>query len=184
MDNGASSYRRFLDGDDNGLAEIIKQYNEGLTCYIDSFLGNLSVADELSEEVFVKIGVKKPRFAEKSSFKTWLYAIGRNVAKDYLRKASRSSNVSLDSCSEQAAEELPETDMIRREGNETLYRTMQSLSPDYRQVLWLTYFENFNSKEIAKIMHRSVHSVETLAYRARQALKLKLGKEGVDCENV
>lgn len=57
MDNGASSYRRFLDGDDNGLVEIIRSYNDGLTLYLNSFVHNLSVADELSEDVFVKIGV-------------------------------------------------------------------------------------------------------------------------------
>lgn len=184
MDNGASSYRRFLDGDDNGLAEIIKQYNTGLTLFIDSFVGNLSVADELSEEVFVKIGIKKPRFSEKSSFKTWIYSIGQNVAKDYLRKKSRSINLSLEQCSEQAGEELPEADMIRKEENEQLYRAMLTLNKNYRQVLWLIYFENFNTKEIAEIMHKSVHSIETLSYRARQALKTKLGKEAVDSENI
>ena len=82
MDNGASSYRRFLDGDDTGLAEIIRSYNDGLTLYLNSLVNNLSVADELSEDTFVKIGVKRPHFSGKSSFKTWLYAIGRNIAID------------------------------------------------------------------------------------------------------
>ncbi len=58
MDNGASSYRRFIDGDDNGLAEIIRSYNAGLTLFINSFVNNLSIADELSEETFVKIGLQ------------------------------------------------------------------------------------------------------------------------------
>jgi DNA-directed RNA polymerase specialized sigma24 family protein len=93
MDNGASSYRRFLDGDDEGLAEIIKIYNAGLTLYLNSFVNNLSVADELSEDTFVKIGVKKPHFSGKSSFKTWLFAIGRNIAVDYIRKTSNTTTI-------------------------------------------------------------------------------------------
>lgn len=62
MDHGASSYRRYLDGDDNGLAEIIRLYNSGLTLFINSFVNNLSVADELSEDTFVKIGLKSHVF--------------------------------------------------------------------------------------------------------------------------
>lgn len=89
MDKGAESYRRYLKGDDSALAEIIKEYNDGLTAYINTFVDNLSASDELSEDTFVKIGVRKPHFTGKSSFKTWLYAIGRNVAIDYIRKSSK-----------------------------------------------------------------------------------------------
>ena len=96
MDNGASSYRRFLDGDDNGFVEIVKDYKDGLILFLDSFVSNLSVAEELAEDTFVKLGIKKPYFSGKSSFKTWLYAIGRNVAVDYICKESKRSEVSID----------------------------------------------------------------------------------------
>ena len=184
MDNGASSYRRFLNGDDNGLAEIIRQYNTGLTLYINSFVGNISVADELSEEVFVKIGVKRPRFSEKSTFKTWLYAIGRNVASDHLRKASKTESVPLDACFSLAGEQFPETDVLKNEENTQLYQAMQKLKSDYRQVLWLSYFEDFSNKEIASVMKKSAHSIETLTYRARNALREELRKEGFVYENI
>ena len=95
MDNGASSYRRFLDGDENGLVEIIRDYKDGLIFYLNGFTQNIYVAEELAEETFVKLVVKKPRFSNKSIFKTWLYAIGRNVAIDYLRHASKTSNACL-----------------------------------------------------------------------------------------
>ena len=58
MDNGASSYRRFLDGDNNGFVEIVRIYNDGLVLYLNSFVNNISVADELAEETFVKLGIK------------------------------------------------------------------------------------------------------------------------------
>lgn len=85
MDNGASSYRRFLNGDDEGLTEIVRDYKDGLMLYLNGFVNNISTAEELMEETFFKIITKKPRFREKYSFKTWLYTIGRNVAIDYLR---------------------------------------------------------------------------------------------------
>ena len=87
MDNGASSYRRFLDnGDVQGLDEIIIEYSDGLILYLTSIVGNVQTAEELTEDTFVLLGTKKPKYKEKSSFKTWLYAIGRNIAIDHLRK--------------------------------------------------------------------------------------------------
>ncbi|MBQ7596856.1 MAG: RNA polymerase sigma factor, partial [Clostridia bacterium] len=80
MDNGASSYRRFLAGDDDGLAEIIRDYRDGLIFYLNGFVNNIHSAEDMAEDVFVKIAVKKPHFKGTSSFKTWLYAIGRNEA--------------------------------------------------------------------------------------------------------
>ena len=67
MDNGASSYRRFLDGDDNGFVEIVRDYKDGLILFLDSFVRNLSIAEDLAEDTFVKLGIKKPRSSGKSS---------------------------------------------------------------------------------------------------------------------
>lgn len=184
MDNGASSYHRFLNGDDNGLAEIIKSYNDGLTLFLNSFVNNLSVADELSEDTFVKIGLKKPRFSGNSSFKTWLYAIGRNVAIDFIRKSPNHANISIDDCAEQADEETIEKEFLKEEQKIILHKAMNKLKPEYRQVLWLTYFEEMSAKETAKVMKKSVHSIENLVSRARQSLKSELKQEGFVYENL
>ena len=70
MDNGASSYRRFLDGDDQGIAEIVGEYKDGLILYIQHYVGNIFVAEELAEDTFFRLMTKKPKFAGKSSFKS------------------------------------------------------------------------------------------------------------------
>lgn len=89
MDNGASSYRRYLDGDDSGLADIIKIYKDGITLYINGYVNNIFVAEDLMEETFFKLATPRPLFKGKSSFKTWLFTIARNVAVDYLRNNAR-----------------------------------------------------------------------------------------------
>ena len=61
---------------------------------------------------------------------------------------------------------------------------MEKLKPDYQQVLWLTYFEELSNKETADVMKKSVHGIETLVYRARNALKKQLEKEGFTYENI
>ena len=180
MDNGASSYRRFReDGDESGLVEIIRDYKDGLILYLNSFVGNIHTAEELAEDTFVLLGIKKPKDKEKGSFKTWLYTIGRNVAIDYLRRNSKRSNISIDDCPELFSDEQNlEKAYIKEERKITLHRAHAKLKSEYRQVLWLVYFEDFSIKQVAAVMKKSVHSVETLVYRARKALKSQLELEG------
>ena len=186
MDNGASSYRRFRDnGDESGLVEIIRDYKDGLILYLTSIVGNIQTAEELAEDTFVLLGTKKPRDKGGSSFKTWLYTIGRNVAIDYLRKYRRRTFISLEDSAELVSEEAEiESVYLRKEQQITVHRAMRELSPDYRQVLWLIYFEELSSKEAARIMGKSVRSVESLLYRARKSLKAQLEKEGFDYEKL
>ena len=179
MDNGAESYRRYIDGDDNGLVELIRDYKDGLTLYLTGITSSLSLAEELMEETFVKLVVKKPRFYEKYSFKTWLYTIGRNVAIDYLRKYSRVINVDSDEMERVFVEsESPEQAYIRDEDKLILHRAMSALNPDYRQVLYLAYFEDFSNAQIAHVMKKNTRQIENLLYRAKLSLKSQLNKEG------
>ncbi|MBD5104798.1 MAG: RNA polymerase sigma factor [Ruminococcaceae bacterium] len=178
MDNGASSYRRFLDGDENGLVEIIRDYKDGLIFYINSFVGNIHTAEELAEDTFIKLFTHRPRDNGKGSFKTWLYTIGRNKAIDHLRRSRRNPVISSEETAEAAsdAEEL-EALYIKEERKLAVHKAMSELKDEYRQVLYLIYFEEFSNKEAARIMKKSVHGIETLAYRARQSLKAVLEKE-------
>ena len=180
MDNGASSYRRFRDeGDENGLVEIIRDYKDGLIFYLNSFVGNIHTAEELAEDTFVLLGIKKPKNKGKSSFKTWLYTIGRNRTIDYLRHNSKTAEISIDEYAELISEEKSlELSYIQEERKIIIHQSLRKLKPEYQQVLWLIYFEGLSNKEAAIVMKKSVHNIETLVYRARNALKSQLEMEG------
>lgn len=183
-DKGAISYRIFLDGDDNGFVQLIKDYKDGLILYINNYTQNIFTAEDLAEDTFVKIITKKPRFSGKSSFKTWLYAIGRNVALDYLRH-NKSTEVSFDELPEMKAEEASlEAKYIKKDDAETLHRAINRLAPQYRQILWLIYFEDFSNSDAALVMKKTVRSTEMLLYRAKQSLKAELNKEGFEYEKL
>ncbi len=178
MDNGASSYRRFLDGDDKGLAEIVRDYKDGLILYLNGFVSNISVAEELMEETFFKIITKKPRFQAKYSFKTWLYTIGRNVAIDHLRHNSKRSDVSMDDAENYLQDEYDlEKLYIIEERKIAVHRALKRLRSEYRQVLWLIYFEGFSNADAAAVMNKSARQMKNLIYRAKSALKSELDKE-------
>ena len=185
MDRGSEAYRRFREeGDEEGLAEIIRLYREGLIFYLAGILGDLSAAEEAAEDVFVRLGTKKPRDRGKSSFKTWLYAIGRNEARSAIRR-KRAVLVPPEEIPELTdVYDSPELTCFAEEKNRALHRCLGRLKSEYHQVLWLYYFETLSAKEIAAVMDRSVHSVETLLYRARLAAKRELEKEGFDHEDL
>jgi RNA polymerase sigma-70 factor (ECF subfamily) len=178
MDNGACSYRRFLDGDDEGFVEILRDYKDGLILYLTSIVGNIHIAEELAEDTFVLLGTKKPKDKGKGSFKTWLYTIGRNLATDTLRR--RKDNVPLDEVAGVSeSDDSVEEEYLRTERNASVRRCMDKLKAEHTQALWLVYFESFSYAEAARIMKKSPRQFDSLIYRARTSLKTELEKEGV-----
>ena len=169
--------------DESGLVDIIRQYRDGLIFYLYSIVADLVIAEELAEDVFVLLGTKKPKDNGKGSFKTWLYTIGRNKALNYIKKQKRHPEISVEDCPEMADDSfLLETMHILEDRKLHLHRAMQTLKPEYRQILWLVYFEELSLKDAAAIFKKSVHSTETLVYRARKSLKQQLEKEGFTYE--
>lgn len=179
MDNGANSYRRFLDGDDKGIAEIVGDYKDGLILYLNGYVNNIYIAEELTEDTFFRLITKKPKFSGKSSFKSWLYAIGRNVAVDFVRHHSKLLNTAIEDMENYLSEEQGlEQSYIKQERKIIVHRALSELIPDYRNILWLVYFEGFSSKEAATILKKNDRQIKNLLYRAKQSLKSKLEKEG------
>lgn len=180
MDNGTINYRRFCEcGDESGLTEIIIEYRDGLIFYLNSIVGNISTAEELAEDTFVLLGTKKPRDKGTGSFKTWLYTIGRNRALNYLKKHKKATEIAIDDCKEIVFDEHNlEIAYIKEEQKITVHRALKALKPEYRQVLWLVYFEDLKISEAAIVLKKSVHNTETLVYRARKSLKSQLETEG------
>ena len=179
MDNGASSYRRFLNGDDKGLGEIVRDYADGLTLYLNGIVNNISLAEELMEETFFRLITKKPKFHPKHAFKTFLYTIGRNVAIDHLRRSAKISDTSFEDLESYIQDEYDlENLYIIEQRKITVHRVLKKLNTDYRQVLWLLYFEDLSHAEAAAVMKKSARQMKNLVYRAKSALKSELDKEG------
>jgi RNA polymerase sigma-70 factor (ECF subfamily) len=181
MDKGALSYEKYKNGDDQGFYEIVREYFDGLAAYINGIVGDFGLAEELADDALLKLALKKPDFNKKSSFKTWLYSIGRNAALDSLRKKSHVF-VSIDDAD--GVTDGPEREYIKSERNRQLYRALEKLKPEYREVLYLSYFEDMSADDISALTRKSKGSVYTLMNRARASLKEILQKEGFDYENV
>ena len=130
MDNGASSYLRFLDGDDKGLVEIVGDYKDGLILYLNGYVNNIFIAEELTEDTFFRLITKKPKYSGKSTFKSWLYAIGRNVAVDYIRHNSKILNTPIEDLENYLSEEKSlERSYIKEERKLVVHKALSERYP-------------------------------------------------------
>lgn len=183
MGNDADCYRRFLDGDDNGLREIIDIYYNGLTLYINGIVRSEAETEDIVQETFVRLAVKRPRYYPKYTFKTWLFTIARNIALNYIKRyIVRFYDQPIDDYITLSDGTDVEKEHLRSEQNIQLHRAMKTLNPDYYQVLYLTYFEGLDTSQTAKVMGRSKRQIGDLLYRAKGSLKSKLEKAGFKYE--
>lgn len=184
MDNGASSYHRFLNGDESALTEIVSQYRPGLQSYIYSIVNDYSVAEDLTEDTFVKILLKKPKNKGTATFKTWLYTIGRNLAIDYMRKNPKGRYVPLDEIYDIEGECQKFADMDYNEDvQRVISNALENINPDYKNIIILFYFEDFSIEEISKIIKKPKKGTSVILHRARKAMKKQLEKERFTYEN-
>lgn len=179
MDNGADSYRRFLDGDDNGIVEIIRDYKDGLIFFLNRYVNNIHIAEDLAEDTFFRIVTRKPSYTAKYSFKTWLYTIGRNTAINYGKKhMGNFSSVPVEDYNGlYRDEDLLEESYLREERKILLHRALDRIRPLYGRVLYLKFFEDLTNEQIGKVLRRSSRQIENLVYQAKRALKAELEKE-------
>lgn len=174
-DAGAEAWRRFLEGDESALEELIGLYREGLTLFITGFVSNTSDAEELMMDTFARFAVKGKQFQGKSSLKTYLYAIGRNLALRHLKKHRRDRHFALEET--HAAPNNPEVEVLREEDNRRLYCAMRQLKAEYRETLHLLYFEGMTYAEAGRVLHKTEKQIADLTYRGKAALKAKMERE-------
>lgn len=183
MDNGAEAYRRFLAGDDNGLECVIGLYKDSLIFFIMQYVGSFDIAEELTEDTFVALAVKRPLFSEGAKFRTWLFTIARNKALNYLKSAAFRKNVPIDEAEDVFLPGSPEQRLLEQERYRALYGAIGSLSANQREMVCLVYFEEMSVAQAASVIHKTQRQGNSILFRARQNLKTVLEKEGFEYEN-
>jgi len=181
MISDESLYYNYIDGDSNALAELLARYDESLNLFIFSFVKNEEEAEDLAIDAFAHLAASDKRFKGKSSFKTWLFAIGRNLALEYLRRHRIDMDDLFDECA--ADFKTPDLPILQKERYAQLYRALGMLNAEYRQVLYLKFFEDMSVAETAKVTGKKERQISDLIYRGKQALKKELEKAGFEYEN-
>ena len=163
-------YGRFLrEGQEKDLRVLLERHREGLTLFLYGYVHSMEDAEELMLDAFAAAAAGTTRFSGKSSFKTWLFAIGRNLAMNHLRRRK----VTFTPLEESLAGDggAADLEILQKERNRQLYEGLEQLPPDYRQVLYLLYFEDMSHEDAGKVMKKNRKQVYNLAARGKKALK-------------
>ena len=176
MDNGASSYRRFLDGDESAFGEIMRELFYGLVFFIDRYVQDTQAAEDIAIDAFADLIVHRHRYNFKVTLKTYLYMVGRSRALDYLKRRKRTEELSLAEGIEdgKSLEEIVLSDERKR----TIHRALQKLPEEMRLAVHLVYLDGMTYQETAKIMKKSQKQVDNLLYRGKKELRIILGEDG------
>lgn len=177
-------YNSFLQNKNNeDLRELLERHRNNLTLFLFGIVHDMEDAEELMLDSFAVLVSGSPGFLGKSSFKTWLFSVGRNLALKHLRK--KRPMVPLQDAGEGnqlSINEVPESGLIKNETYMQLYAAMERLNPDYREILQLIYFEEMSLDEAAAVMKKTKKQVYNLSTRSRQALKDELERMGFDID--
>lgn len=177
MESIEDSYRSYLDGDKASFDNIIKSLRNSLTLFINRYVHNVTVAEDICIDVFMELIVHKHRYNFKTSLKTYLFMIGRSKALDYIKHNKKLEITDIDDC-DIADEKQLEDLVIQNEKYQKLNTAVLRLPDEMKYAVHLVYFEGMTYKEVAKVMKKSEKQIDNLLYRAKIKLKAYLGKDG------
>ncbi len=171
-------YRRFCaERSEDAFRELLLRHRAGLTLFIYGFVGNWEDAEDLMMDAFAETAAGHTVFSGKSSFKTWLFSIGRHLALRLVRR-QRLQFTALEEDGGPADPSAPEAELINAERDRQLYEALSRLNPEYRQALYLLYFEDMSREEAGKVMGKTRRQIYNLTERGRTALRNELERMG------
>lgn len=152
---------------ENDPEQVIKTYSDMVYRLAFARTGTKEDADEVYQEVFLRLLKKRPVFENEEHCKAWLLRVTVNCSNTLLTSLWKKRTVELE-------EDLP----FQEKESLELYRELSELPQKYRDVIHLFYYEELSVAEIANILHRKESTVRTQLTRARAMLREILEEEG------
>jgi RNA polymerase sigma-70 factor (ECF subfamily) len=158
---------------------VLKHYQTKVFHLAVSILGNRELAEDASQEIFLRIWRALPAYRGASSLSTWIFSIARNASLTALKRASARRTISLEEPGMLAAAERQEPDRPTPD----LALLVSQLPEKQRQVVTLFYMEEKSYEEVASLLDMPMGTVKTHLFRARKELALRFSKQKAQKEN-
>jgi RNA polymerase sigma-70 factor (ECF subfamily) len=170
--------RKAQRGDEHAFSLIVRAYEQPVYNYVLRLVGDRALAEDLAQEVFLRVYQGLPSFSLRSRFTTWLFQVTKNRVLDELRALERRPRavVTLD--------DIPPLEVVdapfeRAEAISAVWRAVEGLSVDLKMALLLRDVVGLSYTEIADSLEITLATVKWRIYKAREEVQVCLAREGI-----
>ena len=170
--------RKAQRGDERAFSIIVRAYEGPIFNYVLRLVGDRSLAEDLTQEVFLRVYQGLPNFSLRSKFTTWLFQVTKNRVLDELRASERRPRAGV------ALEDLPPLEVVdapmeRLETIDALWRAVENLNVDLKMALLLRDVVGMAYNEISDSLEVTLATVKWRIFKAREEVQLSLAREGI-----
>jgi RNA polymerase sigma-70 factor (ECF subfamily) len=175
---------RVRDDDEDAFEQLIERYQDRVVGVLTYMINNPDDAEELAQEVFLRVYRSRKGYQPTSKFSTWLFTIVNNLALNAIRDKKRRPATDvpagdsgplgarpLEQLATASSGSMPSRVFVKAETAEKVRLAVMQLPDDQRMAIMLNKFENMNYRQIAEIMNKSEMAIKSLLARARYALR-------------
>ena len=161
---------RSLEGDEKAFEHLFTRYREAIRQLLQQRAGSADDADDLLQETFIKVYLHLDRYNASYTFGQWVYTIARNTFIDFVRR--RQDDLSIDErfSAPPSPAPTPEESVIRLQQRAQIEHYLDALTPRYRQLIQMRFFEEYSYEEIAEKLQLPMGTVKTQIHRARERM--------------
>jgi RNA polymerase sigma-70 factor (ECF subfamily) len=171
--------RKAQKGDERAFSIILRMYETPVYNYVMRLVGgDRSLAEDLTQEVFLRVFQGLPRFSSRSKFTTWLFQVTKNRVLDELRATERRPRACVQ-LEDAPGLEVVDAPMERVEAIDALWRAVHALPVDLKMALLLRDIVGLSYNEIADSLEITLATVKWRIFKAREEVALALGREGI-----
>jgi RNA polymerase sigma factor (sigma-70 family) len=168
-------------GEEAAFEQLVERHQRLVIGTVGRMLGSGSDAEDIAQQVFVRVWKNAKRYEPRAKFTTWLLKITRNLVFNELRRRSRHPQVPLQSESDEEERPLkdeqavaPDASLLEHELQQAVDAAIANLPETQRMAVVLRRYEELSYEEIAEALDQSVSAVKSLLFRARTELRVSL----------
>jgi RNA polymerase sigma-70 factor (ECF subfamily) len=171
--------RKAQRGDERAFSFIVRAYQIPVYNYVLRMVGDRALAEDLTQEVFLRVFQGLPRFSLRSKFTTWLFQVTKNRVLDELRATERRPRAVVD------LDDIPPLEVVdapfeRLEAIDGVWRAVEALNVDLKMALLLRDIVGLSYGEIADSLEVTLSTVKWRIWKAREEVQLALAREGIE----
>ena len=173
---GEEFFQRFRQGDESAFTDLVELYEDELFFFINGMVHDIHESKHIMIDAFASLALDGGKFAGRSSVKTYLFTIAKNLALKHMKMRKKDQHIAFETIvgvvPDYSGE--PEKMFVDTENRRLVHEAMMELKEEYRVVLVLLYFEDMSHMEVGRVLNKNVNQINVLAYRAKAALKKQL----------